>query len=135
MTDGVKSGIGAAASLVGEAIVKPVVDEVGKAIEEGAQTTFGSSNPAQHQPKAETEEEQKRKQRAIEVIEWHRKIEEAQKQERERKKQQLLAQQQTEQQDKQKEQFEVVEKQQKNKQLTQVQIEATKAERKGGLGG
>ena len=136
MADGGKSGIGQLATDIGEAVIKPVVDEVGKVIEEGAQSIVGTPkalDPAVQQKKKV--EEEKRKQWALKVIDWNKQLELAQQKVRQENLQKLQAQQQEEQQKKQVKQFRVIEKQQKDQQLTQIQREATKAERKGGVGG
>lgn len=136
MADGFKSGLGQLATDVGEAVVKPVVDEVGKAIEEGAQSIVGTPkalDPAVQQKKKA--EEEKRKQWALGVIDWNKQLEEAQQKVRRENLQKLQSQKQQKQQEKRVEQFKMVEKEQKQKQLTRIQIEATKAERKGGVGG
>jgi len=66
MSDGAKGNVGQLIADIGEAVVKPVVDEVGKAIEEGGQSIAGtgqfSSNPSSPQEQQKKKlEEQKRK--------------------------------------------------------------------------
>ncbi len=122
---------------LGEAIGKPVVDEVGKAIEEGAQSATGYTpkplDPQEQQKKME--EDQKKKAWAIHVIEWNKKIQEEQAKIRQQQKQQEMQKTQQETEKKKVKQFQIMEQKQKQVQLSEAQKAATKAERKGGVGG
>lgn len=137
MSDSVKSNLGQLVSDIGEAAVKPVVDEVGKAIETATAPLVGQSpkpqSPADVQKKQQ--EEQKRKNYAIRVIEWNKKLQENQAKVRQQREQQLQARQQEEQRKSQVRQFELVEKEKKDQHLTATQLAARKTELKGGVGG
>lgn len=124
-----------AANLTNEALVKPVKDEVGKALEEGIQSTTGVKiNPVPQDPQEEakkkTEEAQKR-QRVMQFLSQYRTDEQffrQKKQEEEQKKQQ---ENQDDQQKMQVKQFEV-QRRQESLAVTQAK---TRAETKGGVGG
>lgn len=134
------SGIGGAvfqgAKDLREAIVKPVVDEVGKALEEGVQTVV--SGPKAIDPAAQKkkqEEEQAKKAWALRVIDWYKKLQDEQLKIRQAKQQQATQAQQSEQQEKQANQFKVMEEQKKQNQMTELQRASRKSEIKGGVGG
>ncbi|MBI4040186.1 hypothetical protein HY389_02425 [Candidatus Daviesbacteria bacterium] len=136
----VGSGMGGkvseAAQTVGEAVVKPVVDEFGKAVEEGAQTIAGSQSSQDPQiQQRKQEEEQKRKDWALRVIDWNKKLDADLQKVRQQKQQAEQQRLQSMQQQTQKEQAQIIEKQQKKAQLTAVEREARKTELKGGVGG
>lgn len=139
MSDGIKSGIGQMAVDVKEAVVKPVADEVGKAIEEGVQSVV--SGPKIQDPQAQQKqqekqaEEQKRKAWALRVIEWNKKIDEEQKKVRDQNQQKIVQAQQEEKEKQKVHQFQVMEQQKKDQQLTETQRAARKTELKGGVGG
>lgn len=134
MSDGVKNIAGQVIADVGEAVVTPVKDELGKAIEEGASTTFGipiNIDPLAQQKKRE--EEEKGKQQAEKVIDWYQKIDQAQAKVRQEKMEELQKKQQEENQQKQAKQYQVIQRQ---KQLPQAVAEAQrKTEVKKGIGG
>lgn len=141
MSDGGKSGLTQVTNELQESIVKPVVDEVGKAIEEGVQAVLGSGpmavrpqDPAVEQKKKQ--EEAQRKQWALKVIDWNRKLQEAQTKVRQENQQQQMQQQQEEVEQKKVKQFKIIEKKQKQQQqLTQAQMAERKTELKKGVGG
>lgn len=119
---------------VGEAVVKPVSDEVGKAIEQGAQATFTGPqiDPALQQQKQV--EDQKKKAWAIKVIEWNKNLQAAQAKVRQEAQQKTLQQKQEEDSQKQKvQQYKVIE-QQKKQQVMAVQQAQTRTEVKRGGG-
>lgn len=130
---------------VGETVVKPVTDEVGKAIEQGVQTVVYGPKQAtsqQNQPKQPFDsaqgklEEQKKLQAWRFRLEQLKKLEEAQKKVREEEKQKMLQRQQSfdSAQDKKKQirQFEIVKKSQA---LHPAIAAKGKAEIKRGVGG
>lgn len=146
MSDGFKSGIGQVAADIAESVVKPVTDEVGKAIEEGAKSVVGTpitQDPAaQHQPGAgrpldekKEIEVQKRKQWALRVIQWHKNIDAAQKQVRIQKQQELQAKQQVESQTKQKAAQTKLIQQRKRVEMNAAQVAERHTEIKKGVGG
>jgi len=67
MSDGVKGAVAEAAKTVGEAVVKPVADEVGQVIEVGAQSVFGKIPSQQNQ-------QQKQRQDQLKIAEAQRRI-------------------------------------------------------------
>lgn len=137
MADGsVGAAISQGAKDIHEAVVKPVVDEVGKAIEEGVQAVV--SGPKVLDPQAQQkkqEEEQKRKAWALRVIDWYKKLQDEQLKVRQAKQQQQMQVQQSDQQEKQVKQFKVMEEQKKKTEMTQLQRASRKSEIKGGMGG
>lgn len=133
--------IGGAVADVSEAVVKPAVDELGKAIEEGVQSVVvgpkanppAGGDPAAQQKK--TEDEGKRRAWAQHVINWNQQIQTSQDKAR-REEIQKTAQKKQEEEDKKKvKQYRAMEEQKKSQQITAIQREQTKAERKGGVGG
>ncbi len=143
MSDGIKAGIGQAVKDVGEAVVKPVADEVGKAIEEGVQSVVSGpkTNPPigrQIDPVAQQkrhEDEAKRKTWAEHVINWNQQIQTSQDKVRQEEKQKLQAKKQEDQQKQEVKQYKAIEAQKKDQQITAIRREQTKTERKGGLVG
>lgn len=136
MSDGVKGVVADTIKDVHEAVVKPVVDEVGKAIEEGAQSIVGSNKPLD--PVAQQkkqEEEQKRKQWAEKTIDWYKKIDQDQAKVRAENLQKQQAKQAEENQQKQVKQYSVLEQQKKSANITAVQAAARKTEQRRGVGG
>ena len=130
-----KSGLSQAAADVKEAVVKPVVDEVGKAIEQGVQSVV---NPQALDPAVQEKkrlEEKAKIQQLYKRIEWYKNIEDAQAKVRQDQKQKEQAKIQEEQQKKEVKQFKVLEEQKKKQEMTQVQREARRTEIKGGVGG
>lgn len=122
---------------VNEAAVKPVVDEVGKAIEEGVQSTVTGPkplDPAMQQQKRV--DEQKRKDWAVHVINWNKQIQQEQQKVRGSKQQEQMQKSQEESEKQKVKQFKLVEKQQKQQvQMNTAQLAARKAEIKRGVGG
>lgn len=138
MSDGIKAGIGQMAGDVREAVVKPVADEVGKAIEEGVQSVV--SGPKVQDPQAQQKqqekqvEEQKRKAWAIRVIDWNKKLNDEQQKVRQQQQQKQQSEQQEQKEKQQVKQFQIIEK--KKKELPQAVMESQrKAELKKGIGG
>lgn len=121
---------------ISEAVVKPVTDEVGKAIEQGAQSVVGV-NPKPVDPMVEQkkqEEELKRKQWAMQTIQRYKEIDEAQKKVRQEQKQKETQVKQEEEEKKKIKQYELMKK--KQKPLPQAVSEAQrKTEIKRGVGG
>ncbi|MDO8498167.1 MAG: hypothetical protein Q7S44_00010 [bacterium] len=139
MSDGGRSGIGQMVGEIQEAVVKPVVDEVGKAIEEGAQAVAGTGQFAvkvdpQAEQKKKTDEAQ-RKQWALRVIEWNKKLQEAQARVRQEQQQKEMGKRNEEEEKKKVKQFETFEKQQKRQQVQQVAEAQRKTEIRKGVGG
>lgn len=144
MSDGVKAGIGQIVKDVSEAVIKPVTDEVGKAIEEGAQSVMGTGTYQikQNQPEAgrpldekKQEEDLKKKQWAINVINWNKQLDVAQGKVRQEEKQKVQQKNADEDEKKKVKQYEVMKQQQKSQQMTSLQKESRKTEIKGGVGG
>lgn len=134
--DGIKGAISDSVKDIHEAVVKPVVDEVGKAIEEGAQAIVGTTktlDPAVQQKKQE--EENKRKQWALRTIDWYKKIDQDQAKVRAENQQKVQAKQAEENQQKQVKQYAVLEQKRKSQSITAVQAAARKTELKRGVGG
>lgn len=136
---GIKSGLAQGATTLSEAVAKPVVDEVGKAIEVGVQSVTGSTpkpqDPLTQQKKQEAE--QKKKAWALSVIDWYKKIQEKQAQVRQNNLQQDQAKRTQEEEDKEKaqiKQYEVVKKQEQVLPPGVAQAQG-KVEKKGGVGG
>lgn len=138
MSDGMKSGIGQITKDVSEAVVKPVTDEVGKAIEEGAQSVMGIPTQKPLDPveqKRKQEEDFKTKQRAMYIINWHKQLDASQGKVRQEEKQQVQQKKQEEDEKKKVKQYEVLQQQKKSQQMTALQKESRKTEIKGGVGG
>lgn len=140
MSDGAKSGVGQAVADISEAVIKPVTDEVGKAIEEGAQAVTGTGthqakpiDPAEQ--KRKQEEEIKKKQWAMNVISWNQQLDSAQQKVRQEGKQKEQQRNQAEDEKKKVKQFEVIQQEKKSQQMTALQRESRKTEIKGGVGG
>ena len=135
MNDGIKTGISQTVADIKEAVVKPVSDEMGKAIEQGVQSVTGSQalDPAVAEKKKQ--EEAVKKQQLLRCIDWYKQIDSSQAKVRQEQQQKIQEKAQTEQQTMQVKQFEVLEQQKKQAQLTQVEKEARKTELKGGVGG
>lgn len=137
MANQVKQVIGAIPQTLGEAIVKPVTDEVGKAIEQGV-SAMASGKPSQPQITPEQiekkrAEEQAKMTEARRKISWWKKLEDEQKMIRERKRQEEIQKQQADKKGKEIKQYEVA---QKKQQLTKGQQAAqrSQAERRIGKG-
>lgn len=138
--DGFKGAVIGTIADVKEAVVKPVVDEVGKTLEQAAQTVIsGSPKPQQFQDpltaQKKQEENLKKIQGAVWRIEQLKNTEGAIQKVREKYQQEEMGKTQEEQKEKQVKQFKVIEEQKKTKELTQVQLKERAAEIKGGVGG
>lgn len=123
---------------ISEAVIKPVADEVGKAIEEGAQSVMGA--PMQKpldtvEQKKKQEAEEKKKQWAMSVINWNKQLDSAQTKVRQKRQQQEQQKKQEEEEKKKVKQYEVMQQQKKSQQMTALQRESRKTEIKGGVGG
>lgn len=132
MPNGVKGAISQTASDIGEAVVKPVGEELGKAIEEGVSTVVHgpqAQTPDPNSQQKKLEEEQKKKNWALRVIGWYKNLEEQQRRVREAQKQNQLANEEKQQEQKVK-QFQVVEK----KKGINEAILRSQAERRSGRG-
>lgn len=132
---GAKNIIGGTFEDVGEAVVTPIRDEVGKALEQGVQTVVsGPKTALPNKPQAGNSkiETQKNLAEARRKIKWWQDLEEAQKRVREGQKQKQMQATQVVQEEKQIKQFEVVRKQKKDENLIRAQ---RKTEIKGGVGG
>lgn len=137
MADGVKGAV----QNIGEAVVKPVAEEFGKAVEQGIQTVVqGPQNITPQQKPLDVDQgrqlkEQKELAEARRKIAWWKSLGEAQREVREQEKQKKLQAQQSfgEAQDKQNQikQFEVV----KKKQDIALAAAQRKVEIKRGVGG
>lgn len=124
---------------INEAVIKPAGEELGKAIEEGVNTSLFAPpkplDPLVQQKKQE--EEQKKKTWALRVIDWYKKIQEEQKKVREAKKQTEMVKTKEEEEEKKKkkvEQYKAVEKQKVSQDLGVLQAQR-KTEIRGGVGG
>lgn len=129
-----KGPISQVAEDVSEAIVKPVADEVGKAIEVGVKSVVNPQalDPAiQQQKKAQNDQKRIEAQR---VISWYKKIDDEQKQIRMQKQQEAQAKMQEKTQESQVKQYKVVEKRKKEENIA-VQNAKNKREIRGGVGG
>lgn len=135
MSDGAKANIGQLVALVGEAVVNPVKEEVGRALEEGVSGVLGTPI-AQQDPNARQKrlaDEANRKQHAEKVIAWYQKIDQEQAKIRQQKLQEQQSKQQEESQKKQVQQFELSKR---NQPPPQAVAEAQrKTEVKKGIGG
>lgn len=134
MSDNFKGALSQVAEGVKEAVAKPVIDEVGKAIEEGVQSVTGSQKPLDPiAQQKKLEEEQKRKQWAIHVIKWNETLQQNQQQVRQQKQQEEQTKKEEEKKEEQVKQYKAIEKkQQESIALKQTQ---TRTETKGGVGG
>lgn len=118
---------------VTESLVKPVVDEVGKALEVGVQsvTGTGSMDPATQQKKQE--EDAKRKDWALKVIAWNRKLDDDARRVRMEKQQQEQQRLQVQTQEEQAKKQQIVVKKQQQAQV--VREAQTRSEVRKGVGG
>lgn len=127
---GIKGAIGQIPAELGETVIKPVVDEVGKAIEQGVQSVIGSQlTPGQLQQKEL--DRQKKLANARRVIEHYKRIEEAQRAVRQAKKHEEL---QKKQEEGQKQQVQEIKKEQKKQQIPEEVKARAMAELKAGRG-
>lgn len=135
---GVAGAIKQVGADIGEAVVKPVIDEVGKAIEEGAQSVIGTPVQKPIDPveqKKKQEEDLKKKQWAMNVINWNKQLDMAQGKVRQEEKQKEQGKKQEEDESKKVKQYEILQQQKKSQQMTTLQKESRKTEIKGGVGG
>lgn len=129
-----KNIIGGTFEDIGEAIVKPVVDQVGQALEQGGKSVLYSPvlQPTQPQKAQTPAQDEAKKQEIRWQINRFKNVADAQNQVRQAKKQQQAEANQAENQKKEIKQFDIVKKQNKNIALEQA---TKKTEAKGGLGG
>ena len=142
---GIKTGVGQFAADTGEAIVEPVKDAFGEAIEQGVQAIIPGPQQAPQDPQAaqkfqqeqaqKQEENQAKRQWAEAIIARYRKTDDEQAAVRMKQKQEDNMKQQEEQQEKQEKGFELQKQEQKSADLTAIQQAARRTEIKGGLGG
>ncbi len=143
MADSGKGSIGGTFEDIGEAVVKPVVDEVGKMVEIGAQSVGvpkanpdPRQNPGQNQPTSDIATKQVEEQQKI--ARWRfwlnrqKQLSNEQKRVRDETKQKETQRLQVETEEKKIKQFEIVKKEKKNQVLAQQQ---RKTEIRGGIGG
>ncbi|MFA5933497.1 MAG: hypothetical protein WCV81_04440 [Microgenomates group bacterium] len=142
---GIKQQIGQFAQDVGEAIVEPVKDSVGEAIEQGVQAVISTPKPVSQDPGAlrqQQQEQAKKQEENSAKLQWaqatiarYQKIEEEQAAIRLKKKQEEQAKQQEEQVEKQEEMQDLQAKNQKSEDLVALQRAKARTETKGGVGG
>jgi len=134
MADGIKGTVGQIIEDVNEAAVKPFVDEVGKALEEGAQS-FGvtpqTQDPAVLQRK-QVDEQKKKAWNGYVRDQWNKQIEENTQKVRQENAQKLQQQDMGEKQEEKINQYEIVQKKKEDMVVRQAQ---TKTEKKGTIGG
>lgn len=130
MANGIKSAIGQIPGEIGEAAVKPVIDEVGKAIEQGVQSVIGSQLTPQQLQQKELER-QKKLAETRRVIDHYKKIDQEQKLVRQQKKQEEM---QKKQEEGQKQQVQEIKKEQKKQQIPEEVRARAMAETKVGRG-
>lgn len=128
---GVKNVVGGTFEDINEAVVKPVVSEVGQMIEAGVKTSMGSNPPDPNEEKKKETDRQKK------IAEWRwrltqqNKLAEAQRKVRDEEKLKQFQQTQVEHQEKQVKDLEVI----KKKENLAVRQAQTKTEIRGGVGG
>lgn len=142
---GIKANIGQFAADVGEALVDPVKDSVGEAIEQGVQAVVPTQKPIPQDPQEAQKQQQdqaKKQEENAKNLQWanqtiarYEKIEEEIAQIRMKKKQEEQQKQQEEQQEKQVKGFELQQQNQKSADLTALQNAKARTETKGGVGG
>lgn len=138
MTDGIKGALQQTAVDLGEAVVKPVVDEVGKALEVGTQSIVQGPQASALDPVVQQKKEDEKQKKIVwaqKVIAWNQKIAEDQKRVRQEKQQSEQQKFQEEQEVKKIAQYKIIEKQQKQAAVIQVQEAQRKTETKKGVGG
>lgn len=130
----VKNVIGGTFEDIGEAVVKPVVDEVGKAIEVGVKSVVGGPNPkaTQNTKPQDNVTDQTKIIEARRKIKYWKDLEEAQRRVREEQKMKQLQQAQVTQQESQEKELVEVYKKKDDTALKQAQ---RKTEIRGGVGG
>ena len=139
MSDGIKG----AAQLIGEAVIKPVVDEVGKAIEEGVQTATGlKTAPAPKQnnqnqnltdPQKLQQDDARKKKNIMQFLQSYKQQEQLQRQKTEQLNQQK--QQEEVQETQEIKQYEFAKKQDSVQRQAELQRAKSRSERKGAGGG
>ncbi|MDD2823435.1 MAG: hypothetical protein PHQ59_05145 [Candidatus Daviesbacteria bacterium] len=142
---GIKAGIGQFAQDVGEALVEPVKDQVGQAIEEGVTAVASTPKPPPQDPQVlrqqqadqvkRQQEDAAKLQEAQQTIARYEKIEEEIAQVRLQKKQEEETKEQEEQVEKQEEMQDLQEKNQKSADITALERAERKTESKSGVGG
>jgi hypothetical protein len=80
MSDGAKSGLSQITSDISEAVIKPISDEVGKALESASGSIMGgSSSPPKLDPKAQAQRKQQDEQKKLQAMQvinnWQQKLE------------------------------------------------------------
>lgn len=137
MSDGGKSGIAQAFQNIGEAIVNPMKDEVGKAVEQGKQSVFNTNtkpvDPQEEALKKQTEATKMAE--AQRVFKFYKDLEEAQRKAREEDKRKQMMRMQGDDQKKQEDQvkqFQIVQKKKENFALSAAK---NKSETRKGVGG
>ena len=129
-----KNPIGGTFEDIGEAVVKPVVDEVGKAIETGTQAVVYGSNPPGQDPKLAAQKEADRQKK---IADWRWVLQKQKEQAsavakvREESKQKQFQQTQVKQQEKQVKDLQTA----KRKENIALKRATTKTEVRGGVGG
>ena len=127
-------GFGTAVSEVVGAIVEPVKDEVGQAIEVGVQSVLGTT-PTPQDPAKKAAEEQKKAEYKW-VIEKNKQLDADLRAVRQKKAEEAQKVEQTNQQQEKVQQFKVVERDQRRESMKrQVQEAKTKSETRKGVGG
>ena len=132
-----RNPIGGTFETINEIVVKPVTDEVGKAIEQGVQSVIGVPKPQPTQnPQSNslqsTPVDNSKMLEARRRLDWYKNLESQQKRIREAQKQKQAEASKQVDEKKQIKQFEIVKKQKKDIALTQAK---TKTEIRGGVGG
>lgn len=127
---GSKGAVAEAGKVVNEAVVKPVLDEVGKAIEEGFQSVTGKT-PTPQQTQQRQADDQKKLAEATRKIEWWKQIEVQQAAVRQQKTQEQVQTQQVKTEEQQVKQYKVQEKKQN---LEAQEVARTRSEARAGKG-
>lgn len=113
MSGGIKGAIQQLPADVSEAVVKPVIDEVGKVLEEGASTVVYGPPPLKVNPQVQAQkkaDDEKKKAWALGVIEWNKKLSEEQSRVRMEEKQKNLQAEADKKQEERVRQFKIEEK-------------------------
>lgn len=135
MADGVKGTLSQLGADIQEAVVKPVTDEVGKALETGVKTVIHGPQSTPVDPNLQAQkkvEEEKRKQWAHRVIDWHKNLANEQHKVRMQKQQKQTEETQVKQQE---EQVKNVQLEQRKKQIPAELAAKNTTERRKGVGG
>ncbi|OGE25765.1 hypothetical protein A3H85_01855 [Candidatus Daviesbacteria bacterium RIFCSPLOWO2_02_FULL_40_8] len=113
MADGVKGATIQLATDIGETIIKPVTDEIGKALETGVSTVIHGPQQPLVDPKIQAQkkvDEEKRRQWALRVIDWNKKLTDDAQKIRMQNQQKKIEESQVKQQEEQVKQYKVEEK-------------------------